>query len=550
MELKKYLLVAVVLSLAMSMLSAQTSVLKLGITPITLILDGKIAGDEWRIMPEINPDKLRTIAHEVKFASDVDTLRIVLNEWETKEFHILTTQGDTAYVRVTRTVADPFENPSPQLKSVSPSGLFSREQAAFDIKALVYSLSEVHPDIFSICRQDDFFRAVNSAIASLPDSISPMELYRIAAPIVAMIGDGHTNLRFPYNSLVTADLKHMPLFVDVLTDRTLICTTSLDSIIPRGAKILGINGQTAEQMIDMMLPFVSGERSHFRLARLNDGDFTALHQMLFPANSYEVAFISQGAKKTETVTLPAILWDDMKKRCPFTKTARHVADYSFTVDSAASVAVMDFRSFNNIKGMEAFADSMFTKLRSLEIRNLIIDIRNNGGGNSSVGDVLLRYISPEPFVQMEKMLVRITPLTLKLMGGVQETPGIVFYEESPENYIKPRSVEEGHFQGHVYLLTANKTFSSAGSFAWAFKECGVGPVIGEETGGMNVSYGDILGYHLPISGLLCTVSFKRFWQLRADENDIHGTIPDISVPAAEAMEAVMKLVKKNNRKKK
>ena len=67
---------------------------------------------------------------------------------------------------------------------------------------------------------------------------------------------------------------------------------------------------------------------------------------------------------------------------------------------------------------------------------------------------------------------------------------------------------------------------------------------------MNVCYGDVLNYRLPVSGLWCSLSYKRFWQFRANENDIHGTIPDVAVPATEAMDAAMKLIKKNNGKRK
>ena len=59
-------------------------------------------------------------------------------------------------------------------------------------------------------------------------------------------------------------------------------------------------------------------------------------------------------------------------------------------------------------------------------------------------------------------------------------------------------------------------------------------------------YGDILMYPMPVSRMNTSISFKRFWQLRADENDIHGTIPDIAVPASDAMDAAMKLVRKNS----
>ncbi|MBD5318511.1 MAG: hypothetical protein HDR85_02090 [Bacteroides sp.] len=65
---------------------------------------------------------------------------------------------------------------------------------------------------------------------------------------------------------------------------------------------------------------------------------------------------------------------------------------------------------------------------------------------------------------------------------------------------------------------------------------------------MNVCYGDILMYRLPVSNLSTSISFKRFWELRADENDIHGTLPDVTVPSADALDRAMELIKKNARK--
>lgn len=107
--------------------------------------------------------------------------------------------------------------------------------------------------------------------------------------------------------------------------------------------------------------------------------------------------------------------------------------------------------------------------------------------------------------------------------------------------IQPRTKEEGHFTGKVYLLTSNHTFSSASDFSWAFKEFGMGTVVGEETGGVNVCFGDILYYKLPLSGLSASISWKRFWNYGADENDIHGTIPDYIVPTSDALTKALEL---------
>lgn len=525
------------------MAEAQKPVLRTGKNNLEMILDGKRIDGGWHVMPEINPDILETSAQEVIFASDIDTLVVdYLKEWESMEFDIIKTDGAVAHVRIDRTSANPFENPNPKLLEISPSGLLSKEQAQFDIDALIYTLSQVHPDIFSICRQEDLLRAVNRAKAQLPDSVSKMQLYQAAAPLVAMIGDGHTNLVFPFNSVFNSELLRMPVYVNVLPDRTLKCTSSLDSIIPRGAKILSINNVDADSIIQAMMPYVSGERPHFKLSRINTS-FTALHQMLFPAEKYTVRYTLPDSREILTHTFPAVKWDEIKKRCPSTRKKRKNYNYAYEIYPEKNVAVMDFLSFKDYSRMEHFADSMFRDLKEKKIGNLIIDIRNNGGGASSVGDIILRYISPEPFVQMDKALVRVTPLTAKLMNNPDIRPMLTFYDSDTSEYINPRTAEEGHYDGNVYLLTSNRTFSSAGSFSWAFKECSMGTVIGEETGGMNVCYGDILMYKLPVSGLSTSISFKRFWQLRADENDIHGTIPDIAVPAEQALDKAFEIIR-------
>ncbi len=533
------------LSLA-SICVAQRPVMKSGNDKVALVLDGRQA-DYWIVSPQIDPDVLETPAREVVFVSDIDTMALTLDEWETADFDILITGGDRSHVQVRRLAANPFENPDPRLLDIAPSGTLSREQARFDIDALVYTLSQVHPDIFSVCSQTELFTAVNEAKASLPDSVTRLELYRRAAPIVAMIGDGHTNLVYPYNDVFTHELRRLPLSAEVLSDKSIVCDRCIDSIIPREAKILSINGIETCKMLDAMMPFEAGEREHFKLSRIN-GDFEALRQMLYPSDSFDITYLPVGAKKPLSVKLPAETFEEIQKRIPAKVGVSPSTPYSFTIDKENDVAIMDFRHFEDIEGMRVFADSMFTTLRKDGIGNLIIDVRRNGGGNSRVGDILLRYISPIPFTQMDRSLIRITPTTQRLRGNNDIPAQFTFYDIDEGHYIKPLTTDEGHYDGNVYLLTSNKTFSSAGSFSWAFKETSAGTVIGEETGGMNVCFGDILGYNLPVSGLYCTISYKRFWQFRADENDIHGTLPDIAVPADKAMDEVMKLVKKHKHK--
>lgn len=437
-----------------------------------------------------------------------------------------------------------YDNPHPELLEIAPSGRLSRNQAIFDLMALIYTINEVHPAMFSECSQSDLMGALNRTVSSLPDSLTVAELYRHAAPIVAMIGDGHTALKIPKEDILTKETKRLPILGYINNRRELICQASLDSIIPVGANILRINGIDIDTMIDSMFTYISGEREHFKWASVSD-DFHALHELLFKADRYEIEYEPWDSVTASVVTLPAV---ELSK-IPEKQRRKRKPDYAYVADSVNNVAVMEFNRFNNPDRMTQFADSMFSELRRKRITNLIIDVRDNVGGNSDVGDVLLRYISKEPFTQFDKMLVKITPETIKLMGDRGNmVPGLFFIETDADHLIKPRNEEEGHYNGNVYLLTSNQTYSSASSFAWLFKVCGMGTVIGEETGGMSVAYGDVLTYTLPISKLSSIISYKRFWHYKADENDIHGAMPDVNVPADKAMTTALRLAERKKRR--
>ena len=100
------------------------------------------------------------------------------------------------------------------------------------------------------------------------------------------------------------------------------------------------------------------------------------------------------------------------------------------------------------------------------------------------------------------------------------------------------------FDGNVYLLISHRTFSSAASFSWAFKYFEMGTVIGEESGGMAVCFGDIIHQQLPYSKINYWVSYKKFYMYGATDENNHGTIPHYIVPSENAMDYTIELIQK------
>jgi len=97
-------------------------------------------------------------------------------------------------------------------------------------------------------------------------------------------------------------------------------------------------------------------------------------------------------------------------------------------------------------------------------------------------------------------------------------------------------------------LQSHYTFSSAADFSWAFKYFGMGEIIGQETGGLAVGFGDIIRQKLLYSGFSYTVSHKKFYNYGATDDNLHGTIPDYEVSAENALIFTLELIKKKTKK--
>lgn len=202
-------------------------------------------------------------------------------------------------------------------------------------------------------------------------------------------------------------------------------------------------------------------------------------------------------------------------------------------------ALMTVPHFMNAQELADVCRKMVADLNTRHIENLIIDIRDNGGGTSMAGDTLLSYIAKTPFMQYAKVWTKVTPITQRLARRKCEQ-GVNFY--IIDKMTQPQADAAQRFSGKVWVLVNHHSFSAAASFAWTVKAFSIGTLVGEEAGGMNVSYGDVVGYVLPHSKLQLSISFKRFWLFGADENNIHGALPDINVESSKALETVLKKI--------
>lgn len=222
----------------------------------------------WSVNPAVRPDIYETPARRVTSLNPSDTLTLKLQAADTVDFVVVTAKGDAVFTRVVKTPENPYAGPPDQMTQRLPDGWLTRARATFDINALVCTLSQIRPDLSAVCRQEDLMRAVAQAKAALPDTLTRLDLYRLAAPLLTMLGGGHTVTGFPYNDVLTEQSLRLPLYVDLGPGHSLVTRQCMDSIIPAGAEIRSINGRSAAEMLQATRPCASGERDFFRLEQI------------------------------------------------------------------------------------------------------------------------------------------------------------------------------------------------------------------------------------------------------------------------------------------
>jgi len=233
---------------------------------------------------------------------------------------------------------------------------------------------------------------------------------------------------------------------------------------------------------------------------------------------------------------------------------RHIPEYK--------TGLLEINSFvGDVGEFNKFLAKSFKEIKDKQISNLVIDIRKNIGGNSALGDVLLNYLTDKPFRQFERFEHKISKQRCgedlerirNFFGDKNINIGSIMTMNVPFNEPSDNPLR---FTGRTCVLISQSTFSSGVSFALAVKCFKIAILIGEETLDTTTSYGDILSFNLPNTGLHLNVPYKYFVKA-CGKPDGRGVLPEYEVKqtpedTAKGIDTVMQftldLIKKSNSK--
>ncbi len=405
---------------------------------------------------------------------------------------------------------------------------YSAVEIRSDIDTLFSKLDFIHPNLYAYTSKDSLFEQLRSIESNLKDSLSTLDFWFLIAPIVNGLNQGHTEVTpnredvIAYeNRLKEKGDKILP--IDVIIKDTLIIVKKVwnDNKISPGSIIKSINNITSKEILAKMLKYVTGERKEFRLTKV-EPFFASQFSFYYPSKDFNLKLIDNKDKQFDIVLngISNSEIDSLYSEKYFSRP-----DFNFRTING-NIGLLEINSFHENDKFNPFIDSVFKSLTNTKSQNLIIDIRNNGGGDTRVCDEIITYLTDRPYKEYKIISVKLTKdirNNFEYFSSFHKDTSVIMdaYNNNVPN-------KKYRFKGNVFVLTGSSTFSSATYFAMIIKDYKLGTLVGEETGGLPTGYGDMFRFQLPITKLNCVVSYKSFVRPSGLVNN-RGVIPDYIV---------------------
>lgn len=450
-----------------------------------------------------------------------------------------------------------------------------------DFTLLQNILEANHPSLYWYTPKyfvDYFFK---SAIASIKDSLTEADFKNRVAYTIAKIRCGHTAVRSSkaYTKFFVKNrAPQFPLALKVWADSAVVVGSAnrRDSVFKRGTIITAINQLDNRRLLDSIYNFIGtdGYSTNFK-QQLVSFNFPYYYRSVFGLDSvYQIEYIdSLGQEKMASIRNYIPRSDTTVKKQLATQprlTKKDIRKYSrlakrrMTIDTALSTAILNISTFSQ-KHLNHFFKSSFRQIHKLGLQHVVIDLRENSGGNVMSSTKLTQYLIDKPFKIADTVAAINRSLTYRKyikpwlpywvvmrVTGHKAADGRYHFRYFERHYFKPK--KKYHFNGEVYLVAGGFSFSASTLFVGALKGQTNVTVVGEETGGG--SYGNS-AMHLPVitlpsSKVRVVLPLYRLVVDKSRPKNGRGIFPDVEVqPSSTAikqgidakLEAVKELIK-------
>lgn len=425
-----------------------------------------------------------------------------------------------------------FKKYKPKINYITEKHPASNLVEAFSIMRT--GLEQAHPGLYDYTpkgKMDSLFMVTQQKINK---PMTSEEFRRLITPIVTAIRDVHTAIYPEAYSNKAATTPEVS--IGVVNGVLQFIQPCKGKQINTGTQIVAINGQPSGKIIQFL------RTQYYRKDGYNE--LPVESELL--SNFWSMYFKAYTPSASTPLKLTLENGQVFSfKYLPINATKINDDALSMSIQMIKpNIGYIDINSFDLNQVEE---DSILHFIQSLEkdkVDNLIIDVRNNNGGNLDVLYRLTSYFISKSYRRncYREVKSNTTYPAFRftdnysaddvLFGDFHSITSKNAFRKEDTLMVVPSST---HYSGRLYILVDEFSVSAASEFAAVFAEQGIGTIIGRETGTcyyqMNAE--KFAYFHLGNTGLELMVPLIKIVAREALHPRIpygHGVIPDIEVP--------------------
>jgi hypothetical protein len=438
-----------------------------------------------------------------------------------------------------------------------------------DFKYMYNTLQASTYDLFMFTDKESIDREYDKIYNSIHDSISLVEIHRLFQSFIALADFSHCKLIFPQSSFRNFYRNgghFFPLMICFIDNKArVLLDYSENENIAVGDELLKINGQPFESILKQMYPYLSAENEYLKRTFLEMSGLMHTYWYVFGDFDKSSIELKKSDGEIQTVQLEGVSVgeynsfvknnpnipssNNKERKLKFIGKTAYLHPGTFLNNRSRSINVSDHKTFDNEEFIH-FIDSAFSEISKNNSQDLIIDIRDNSGGDNSFSDYMISYFATKAFRSASVFQLRTSKMTKSFWKEVD----IPKYEKLKEQIM---TLEDGErfeadlnetspkndtcrFKGNIYVLINRYSYSNSATAASIIQDYGFGTLIGEETSCVLSSCGGVHQFSLPNTNI--DVYYPKTYSIRPNgDTSLKGVVPDYHVehdPFTESDEAL------------
>ena len=397
---------------------------------------------------------------------------------------------------------------------------YSRQAISEDLNAFINFVTETHPDLSYSANLNALDQKVSDIHETLPAKATLRDAWMAMALVNPLFGDAHIGLRRPIEALDAYQEAGGVLFPGAVVfgnDGQLRIAPSgrQGTGFIEGDEILSINGIATEKIVATLLPRMRGESEALQKLVME----RYFQQYFWIAFGGFDSYVSRVRRDGRIVTVYA--------KTPDENSPSTVDDVFVFEQLGDGIGYLNVKSFDIVykDQFAQFTADSFAEIKNTGVQSLIIDLRENGGGAHDVSDLLMNYLTDQPFSSISGITARITAENVTRIPGasVGDVVSIPF-----QLTITPDAENPLRFEGKTFALVGALTYSQAIAFATTLQDFKIATLAGEKTEGPANQSGQVQSYYLPNTGLQALAPIYIFIRANGDTGR-EGVVPEILI---------------------